>query len=64
MSDLPDPQPENIDGAKTVEYSHEIHHRVNWGYVALAVAGIAVLLVIHQNVDLGGDESEETGGMQ
>jgi hypothetical protein len=27
-----EPYPENIDGS--VSYSHEIHHKVNWGYVA------------------------------
>jgi len=58
--DLPDPAPENINGAKTVEYSHEIHHRVNWGYVALGIAALAVLLYLRENVDLGDDEQSGT----
>jgi hypothetical protein len=57
--DLPDPAPENIDGAKTVQYSHEVHHRVNWGYVALGVAVLAVLLYLRNNVDLGGDDEQQ-----
>ena len=58
--DLPDPAPENINGAKTVEYSHEIHHRVNWGYVALGIAALAVLLYLRENVDPGDDEQPGT----
>jgi hypothetical protein len=56
--DLPDPAPENIDGSKVVQYSHEVHHRVNWGYVALGLAVIAVLLFVRENVDLSSDDEQ------
>nr|WP_011091114.1 hypothetical protein [Halorubrum saccharovorum]AAO15413.1 orfA [Halorubrum saccharovorum] len=60
--DLPDPAPENIDGAKTVQYSHEIHHRINWGYVALGVAAILVVAYVWANVDLSGEDEEASLG--
>lgn len=57
--EMADPVPENITGEKSVAYSHEIHHRVNWGYVALGVAAILVLAYVWGNVDLGGDADEQ-----
>jgi len=48
MGDGMEPLPENIDGAKTVEYSHEIHHRVNWGYLAIGAAVIVVAYLYQQ----------------
>ena len=55
MSEMADPVPENISGEKTVAYSHEIHHSVNWGYVVIGVAVIAALLWL-RSADLGGDD--------
>jgi len=56
MSDasLPEPPAENIDGSKAVSYSHEVHHKVNWGYIAIGLAVIAALLFLRDRVD--GDE--------
>ena len=54
--EMADPVPENISGEKSVAYSHEIHHRVNWGYVALGVAAIFVLAYVWANADLGEDD--------
>jgi hypothetical protein len=56
--EMADPVPENISGEKSVAYSHEIHHRVNWGYVALGVAAILVLGYVWANVDLGEDDEQ------
>ena len=58
-ADMADPLPENIDGAKSVAYSHEIHHQVNWGYLALGIAAILVVAYIWSNVDLGGDDQQD-----
>ena len=41
---MEDPLPENIDGEKRVV--HSVEHSVNWGYVALAVVGLAVIVKI------------------
>lgn len=57
MSEMADPLPENIDGAKTVAYSHEVHHRINWGYVAVGVAVIGALLFLRERLD----DKEESG---
>jgi|JXWS01.1.fsa_nt_gb hypothetical protein len=40
------PMPENIDGS--VSYSHEIHHKINWGYVSIGIAVIAALLFLRE----------------
>ena len=58
MSEMADPVPENISGEKTVAYSHEIHHSVNWGYVVIGVAVILVLGYVWANVDLGDDDEQ------
>jgi hypothetical protein len=55
MSEMADPVPENISGEKTVAYSHEIHHSINWGYVVIGVAVIAALLWL-RSADLGSDD--------
>ncbi|MFK8215594.1 hypothetical protein [Haloferax volcanii] len=39
---MQDPLPENITGSKRV--AHTVQHEVNWGYVALAVAVIFVVI--------------------
>ena len=57
MSEMADPVPENISGEKTVAYSHEIHHSINWGYVVIGVAVIAALLWL-RSADLGGGEDD------
>jgi hypothetical protein len=57
---MPDPVPENIDGSKAVTYSHEVHHQINWGYVAVGLAVIAALLFLRERLD--GDE-ESAGEM-
>jgi hypothetical protein len=57
MSDqvMADPVPSNIDGQKVVSHSfnHEFGHRIDWGYVAIAVAVIAAVYVLF------GRESED-----
>lgn len=53
-ADMADPLPENIDGSKAVSYSHEVHHKINWGYVAVGLAAIAALLFLRERLD--GDE--------
>ena len=49
------PYPENIDGS--VSYSHEIHHKINWGYVAVGVGILAVVLFLREKTT----ESEDNG---
>lgn len=39
-----DPTPENITGEKRVV--HSVEHRVNWGYVAVAIVGLVVIVKI------------------
>jgi hypothetical protein len=39
-----DPAPENISGEKQVV--HSVEHKINWGYVALAIVGLAVIVKI------------------
>lgn len=51
MSEMADPVPENITGEKSIQYSHEIHHQINWGYVAIGAAVIAVVLWLWSNLD-------------
>jgi len=59
-AEMPDPAPENIDGAKTVSYSHKIHHKVNWGYVVLGLGLIALVLLAYSWY--GEDDEEGAGG--
>jgi hypothetical protein len=49
------PYPENIDGS--VSYSHEIHHKINWGYVVIGVGVIAVVLFLREKTT----KSEDNG---
>jgi hypothetical protein len=53
MSDasLPEPPAENIDGSKAVSYSHEVHHKVNWGYIAIGLAVIAAIAYLYDRAD-------------
>ena len=61
MSGAPDLDPlaENIEGvvSESHTYSHEIHHKINWGYVALGVGVVAAFYVLHQY--LNDDETDE-----
>jgi len=41
-----DPLPENIEGSKRV--AHSVEHRINWGYVCMAVAGLIVARVLYR----------------
>jgi hypothetical protein len=41
---MQDPKPENIEGAKQV--AHTVNHEINWGYVALGVAAVVIVLVL------------------
>lgn len=41
---MEDPLPENIAGEKRVV--HTVEHRVNWGYVALAVVALVLLVKV------------------
>jgi hypothetical protein len=47
------PMKQNIDGS--VSYSHEIHHKINWGYVAGAVAIIGILLFLREKTESESD---------
>jgi hypothetical protein len=37
--------PENVDGHKVEShrFEHQVQHSVNWGYVALAAVGLALI---------------------
>ncbi len=41
---MKDPAPSNISGQKQVV--HSVEHQINWGYVALAVVGLALIVKI------------------
>ena len=45
---MADPAPSNIDGQKVVSHSfdHTFGHRIDWGYVAIAVAVIAAVYIL------------------
>lgn len=62
MTDAPDlePLPENIEGVVIRERtsSHELHHRIPWGQVAIGLGLVALAYVVHQYLG-GGDESDE-----
>lgn len=53
---MQDPKPENIAGSKQVV--HKVEHRIDWGYVALGVGGLAVAYVLYRLMSAG-SESEE-----
>ena len=55
---MEDPLPENIEGQKRVV--HTVEHRVNWGYVAAAIAVLAVLVVGSRRLSRS-DDLEEGG---
>jgi len=59
---MADPLPENIDGQKAVSYSHEVHHRVNWGYVAVGVAVVAAVLFLRSRLDEDEGGTDGIGG--
>jgi hypothetical protein len=59
--EMADPLPENIDGTKAVTYSHEVHHRINWGYVAIGAAVIALVLLARSRLDEDRDGNERLG---
>lgn len=58
-----DPLPENITGSKRI--AHTVQHEVNWGYVAMAVAVIFLVLYFDplgrlsaEDFDVDGDGEE------
>lgn len=56
-----DPEPANISGEKVQR--HVFKHEINWGYVILAIAAVAVAWKLSQSVDEGNheDDGEYTG---
>lgn len=52
-----DPTPENISGEKRVV--HSVEHQINWGYVALAVVGLAVVVKIGPALARSSSRDEE-----
>ena len=54
---MEDPLPENIDGTKRVV--HSVEHSVNWGHVALAVAGLALIVTIAPALSRSSSRDEE-----
>ena len=53
-----DPAPENITGEKQVV--HSVEHSINWGYVALAVVGLAVVVKIGPALARSSSRDDET----
>lgn len=58
---MQDPIQENIEGRKQV--AHTVEHRINWGYVALGVAGIVAMWVVYQSITAGNDPKNEDTGL-
>ena len=52
-----DPVPENITGEKQVV--HSVEHSINWGYVALAIVGLAVVVKIGPALARSSSRDEE-----
>lgn len=55
---MEDPLPENIAGEKV--QTHTFEHRVNWGYVAVAVAVLFVVLYVDP---LDRSDDDESGSI-
>ena len=55
--DVNDPVPENITGEKQVV--HSVEHSINWGYVALAIVGLAVVVKIGPALARSSSRDEE-----
>jgi len=53
---MQDPLQENITGEKR----HSFEHRIDWGYVALALAVLAVVWFLAFRLELGNSSSEES----
>ena len=52
-----DPTPENISGEKRVV--HSVEHSINWGYVALAIVGLALITKIGPALARSSSRDEE-----
>ena len=50
--------PENISGEKRVV--HSVEHSINWGYVALAIVGLAVIVKIGPALARSSSRDDET----
>jgi len=61
-AEMPDPAPENIDGAKIVK--HRFHHGIDWqvniSHLVVGVAVIAAVLFLWSRLDE--DDEEGAGG--
>jgi len=55
--DVNDPTPENISGEKRVV--HSVEHSINWGYVALAIVGLAVIAKIGPALERSSSREDE-----
>lgn len=49
-----EPAPENVTGQKRV--THSVEHRINWGYMAIGLGLVMVVLYLS-----GGDSSDDDG---
>lgn len=56
---MQDPPRDNIDGRKVV--THQVSHHIDWGYVGLALAVIAVVWFLSSRSD-GGETDPEPDG--
>ena len=66
--DMADPLPENISGEKSVVHHHEHgfswDFKVNISHVILAAAIFAVAYVLHQKLNDGGTEQEDSAAIE
>jgi len=56
---MQDPRPENIRGEKVQH--HVFKHEIQWGYVVIGVAVLAILYVYMQRTGSESHESDESG---
>jgi hypothetical protein len=56
-----DPHPDNISGEKHVQ--HVVEHSVDWGHVALGLAGIFVAWKLAQLLDGDDEGNDEVDGV-
>lgn len=63
---LDSPPAENVDGVlkESHQFTHEVHHEINWGYVSVGVALLVLVWAVFLRSDRSGDRDgrEEIAG--
>lgn len=56
-----EPDPANVSGEKLQKevQKHVFEHRIHWGYVALGIAGLAVVWILSREFGSGSQKNED-----